>query len=73
MELFPRPRRLQRMLADPPTTRSGFLPVENAVFELSEVLLTSRAGNRAPGLCPQSTGPENAGEGLPELALRFET
>ena len=54
--------------------RFGFVPVETPVFELSEVLLTKSGGETERQVYfVQSTGAlEKAGEGLPELALRFD-
>ncbi|MCF7220809.1 histidine--tRNA ligase [Lysobacter sp. TLK-CK17T] len=54
--------------------RFGFLPVETPVMELSEVLLTKSGGETERQVYfVQSTGAlEKAGEGLPELALRFD-
>src|SRR5690606_31485649 len=52
----------------------GFLPVETPVFELSEVLLTKTGGETERQVYfVQSTGAlEKGGDGLPELALRFD-
>ena len=77
MELLPRDQiAFQRMLD---TIRHafeqfGFLPVETPVMELSEVLLTKSGGETERQVYfVQSTGAlEKAGEGLPELALRFD-
>jgi len=54
--------------------RFGFLPVETPVFELSETLLTKSGGETERQVYfVQSTGAlEKSGEGLPELALRFD-
>jgi len=54
--------------------RFGFLPVETPVMELSEVLLTKSGGETERQVYfVQSTGAlEKAGEGLPEMALRFD-
>jgi len=54
--------------------RFGFLPVETPVMELSEVLLTKSGGETERQVYfVQSTGAlEKAGEGRPELALRFD-
>ena len=54
--------------------RFGFLPVETPVMELSEVLLTKSGGETERQVYfVQSTGAlEKGGEGLPELALRFD-
>jgi histidyl-tRNA synthetase len=54
--------------------RFGFLPVETPVFELTEVLLTKSGGETEKQVYfAQSTGAlEKRGEGLPELALRFD-
>ncbi|HRN61936.1 MAG TPA: HisS family protein, partial [Luteimonas sp.] len=77
MELLPRDQiAFQRMLD---TIRRifegfGFLPVETPVFELSEVLLTKSGGETERQVYfAQSTGAlEKEGDGLPELALRFD-
>lgn len=77
MELLPRDQiAFQRMLD---TIRRifegfGFLPIETPVFELSEVLLTKSGGETERQVYfVQSTGAlEKGGEGLPELALRFD-
>ncbi|WP_024890623.1 histidine--tRNA ligase [Luteimonas huabeiensis] len=77
MELLPRDQiAFQRMLD---TIRRifegfGFLPVETPVFELSEVLLTKSGGETERQVYfVQSTGAlAKEGEGLPELALRFD-
>lgn len=59
--------------------RFGFLPVETPVMELSEVLLTKSGGETERQVYfVQSTGALGkasegaAGEGMPELALRFD-
>ncbi|MGY3264342.1 histidine--tRNA ligase [Lysobacter sp. HA35] len=54
--------------------RFGFLPVETPVMELSEVLLTKSGGETERQVYfAQSTGAlEKAGEGVPEMALRFD-
>ncbi|HEU0306461.1 MAG TPA: histidine--tRNA ligase, partial [Lysobacter sp.] len=58
--------------------RFGFLPVETPVMELSEVLLTKSGGETERQVYfVQSTGAlgkaaEGQGDGLPELALRFD-
>ncbi|SKA10806.1 histidine--tRNA ligase [Novilysobacter spongiicola] len=54
--------------------RFGFLPVETPVMELSEVLLTKSGGETERQVYfVQSTGAlEKAGDGLPEMALRFD-
>jgi len=54
--------------------RFGFLPVETPVFELSETLLTKSGGETERQVYfVQSTGAlAKEGEGLPELALRFD-
>jgi histidyl-tRNA synthetase len=77
MELLPREQiAFQRMLDSIRRNyeRFGFLPVETPVFELSEVLLTKTGGETERQVYfVQSTGAlEKAGEGLPELALRFD-
>ena len=77
MELLPRDQiAFQRMLDTIRRhyERFGFLPVETPVFELSEVLLTKSGGETERQVYfAQSTGAlEKAGEGLPELALRFD-
>ena len=77
LELLPREQiAFQRMID---TIRSGFasfgfLPVETPVFELSDVLLTKTGGETERQVYfVQSTGAlEKGGEGLPELALRFD-
>lgn len=77
MELLPRDQiAFQRMLDTIRATfeRFGFLPVETPVMELSEVLLTKSGGETERQVYfVQSTGSlEKGGEGLPELALRFD-
>jgi histidyl-tRNA synthetase len=77
MELLPREQiAFQRMLDTIRRTfeRFGFLPVETPVMELSEVLLTKSGGETERQVYfVQSTGAlDKAGEGLPELALRFD-
>lgn len=77
MELLPRDQvAFQRMLdAIRATFESyGFLPVETPVFELTDVLLTKSGGETERQVYfVQSTGAlEKAGDGLPELALRFD-
>ena len=77
MELLPRDQiAFQRMLDTIRQTfeRFGFLPVETPVMELSEVLLTKSGGETERQVYfVQSTGAlEKAGDGLPELALRFD-
>src|SRR5688572_6026892 len=77
MELLPRDQiAFQRMLDTIRLTfeRFGFLPVETPVFELSEVLLTKSGGETERQVYfVQSTGAlEKGGEGMPELALRFD-
>ena len=77
MELLPRDQvAFQRMLDAIRGTFEayGFLPVETPVFELSEVLLTKTGGETERQVYfVQSTGAlEKGGEGLPELALRFD-
>ena len=77
MELLPRDQiAFQRMLDMIRQTfeRFGFLPVETPVMELSEVLLTKSGGETERQVYfVQSTGAlEKGGEGLPELALRFD-
>ena len=77
MELLPREQvAFQRMLDTIRRTYEsfGFLPVETPVFELSEVLLTKTGGETERQVYfAQSTGAlEKAGEGMPELALRFD-
>jgi histidyl-tRNA synthetase len=77
MELLPRDQiAFQRMLDTIRRTFEGFgfLPVETPVMELSEVLLTKSGGETERQVYfVQSTGAlEKAGDGLPELALRFD-
>ena len=77
MELLPRDQiAFQRMLDTIRQVfeRFGFLPVETPVMELSEVLLTKSGGETERQVYfVQSTGAlEKSGEGLPELALRFD-
>lgn len=77
MELLPRDQiAFQRMLDTIRRNyeRFGFLPVETPVMELSEVLLTKTGGETERQVYfVQSTGAlEKTGEGLPELALRFD-
>ncbi|QSX78019.1 histidine--tRNA ligase [Agrilutibacter solisilvae] len=60
--------------------RFGFLPVETPVMELSEVLLTKSGGEterqvyfvQSTGALGKASAEGGAGEGLPELALRFD-
>ncbi len=79
MELLPREQiAFQRMLDAIRETfeRFGFLPVETPVMELSEVLLTKSGGETERQVYfVQSTGAlgrQDASEGMPELALRFD-
>ncbi|UOV05797.1 histidine--tRNA ligase [Pseudoxanthomonas mexicana] len=77
MELLPREQiAFQRMLDTIRRNyeRFGFLPVETPVFELSETLLTKSGGEtERQAYFVQSTGAlAKEGEGLPELALRFD-
>ena len=77
MELLPRDQiAFQRMLDTIRRTfeRFGFLPVETPAFELTEVLLTKSGGETERQVYfVKSTGAlEKGGEGLPELALRFD-
>ncbi|HTL14931.1 MAG TPA: histidine--tRNA ligase [Thermomonas sp.] len=77
MELLPRDQvAFQRMLDTIRRTfeQFGFLPVETPVMELSEVLLTKSGGETERQVYfVQSTGAlEKGGDGLPELALRFD-
>ncbi len=77
MELLPRDQiAFQRMLDTIRRNyeRFGFLPVETPVFELSEVLLTKTGGETERQVYfVQSTGAlEKSGDGLPELAMRFD-
>ncbi len=82
MELLPREQiAFQRMLDTIRRNyeRFGFLPVETPVFELSDVLLTKSGGEterqvyfvQSTGALAKSSADEG-GEGLPELALRFD-
>lgn len=77
MELLPREQIAFQHMRD--TIRAtfqsfGFLPVETPVFELSDVLLTKTGGETERQVYfVQSTGAlEKGGDGLPELALRFD-
>jgi histidyl-tRNA synthetase len=77
MELLPRDQvAFQRMLDAIRGTFEayGFLPVETPVFELTDVLLTKSGGETERQVYfVQSTGAlEKGGDGLPELALRFD-
>src|SRR5690606_23634812 len=77
MELLPRDQiAFQRMLDAIRRNyeRFGFLPAETPAMELSEVLLTKSGGETERQVYfVQSTGAlEKAGEGMPELALRFD-
>jgi len=77
MELLPREQiAFQRMLDTIRRNyeRFGFLPVETPAIELSEMLLTKTGGETERQVYfVQSTGAlEKAGEGVPELALRFD-
>ncbi len=77
MELLPRDQiAFQRLLDSIRHTfeQFGFLPVETPVMELSEVLLTKSGGETERQVYfVQSTGAlDKAGDGLPELALRFD-
>src|SRR5690554_1368742 len=77
MELLPRDQIAFQQMLDTIRRnyeRFGFLPVETPVFELSEVLLTKSGGETERQVYfVQSTGAlEKGGEGLPELALRFD-
>ncbi len=77
MELLPREQiAFQRMLDTIRRNyeRFGFLPVETPVFELSDVLLTKSGGETERQVYfVQSTGAlAKEGEGLPEMALRFD-
>ncbi|MBS0212272.1 MAG: histidine--tRNA ligase [Proteobacteria bacterium] len=77
MELLPREQiAFQRMLdvIRRNYERFGFLPVETPAIELSEVLLTKTGGETERQVYfVQSTGAlEKAGDGTPELALRFD-
>ena len=77
LELLPREQiAFQRMLGVIRRNyeRFGFLPVETPVMELSEVLLTKSGGETERQVYfLQSTGAlEKGGDGVPELALRFD-
>ena len=77
MELLPREQiAFQRMLDTIRRNyeRFGFLPVETPAIELSETLLTKSGGETERQVYfVQSTGAlAKEGEGLPELALRFD-
>ncbi|CAN7519871.1 histidine--tRNA ligase [Pseudoxanthomonas sp. LjRoot168] len=77
MELLPREQiAFQRMLDTIRRNyeRFGFMPVETPVFELSETLLTKSGGETERQVYfVQSTGAlAKEGDGLPELALRFD-
>lgn len=77
MELLPRDQiAFQRMLdvIRRNYERFGFLPVETPVMELSDVLLTKTGGETERQVYfVQSTGAlEKQGDGLPELAMRFD-
>ena len=77
MELLPREQiAFQRMLDTIRRNyeRFGFLPIETPAIELSEMLLTKSGGETERQVYfVQSTGAlENGGEGVPELALRFD-
>ncbi|MBV2207978.1 MAG: histidine--tRNA ligase [Thermomonas sp.] len=77
MELLPRDQiAFQRMLDTIRHTfeQFGFLPVETPVMELTDVLLTKSGGETERQVYfLQSTGSlEKQGDGLPELALRFD-
>jgi len=77
MELLPRDQiAFQRMLdvIRRNDERFGFLPIETPVIELSEVLLTKTGGETERQVYfVQSTGAlEKGGDGIPELALRFD-
>ncbi|MBS7455895.1 histidine--tRNA ligase [Coralloluteibacterium stylophorae] len=77
MELLPRDQiAFQRVLDTIRRNyeRFGFLPVETPVMELSDVLLTKTGGETERQVYfVQSTGAlEKGGEGVPELALRFD-
>ncbi len=79
MELLPREQiAFQRMLDSIRGTfeRFGFLPVETPVMELSEVLLTKSGGDTERQVyfvhSTGALGRQGAGEGMPELALRFD-
>ncbi len=77
MELLPREQiAFQRMLdvIRRNYERFGFLPIETPAIELSEMLLTKSGGETERQVYfVQSTGAlEKSGEGVPELALRFD-
>src|SRR3546814_6861987 len=77
MELLPRDQVAFQHMQDTirlTFERFGFLPVETPVFELSDVLLTKSGGETERQVYfVQSTGAlEKDGDGLPELALRFD-
>ena len=77
MELLPREQiAFQRMLdvIRRNYERFGFLPIETPAIELSEMLLTKTGGETERQVYfVQSTGAlEKSGEGVPELALRFD-
>src|SRR5687767_12150313 len=77
MELLPRDQIAFQRLLDTIRRnfeRFGFLPVETPVFELTDVLLTKSGGETEKQVYfVQSTGAlKQSGEGLPELALRFD-
>ncbi len=77
MELLPREQiAFQRVLDTIRRNyeRFGFLPIETPAIELSEMLLTKTGGETERQVYfVQSTGAlEKAGEGVPELALRFD-
>src|SRR5690606_18114140 len=77
MELLPRDQIAFPRMLDPIRRnyeRFRCLPVERPVMELSEVLLTKSGGETERQVYfVQSTGAlEKAGEGMPELALRFD-
>ncbi|MEO8743167.1 MAG: histidine--tRNA ligase [Lysobacteraceae bacterium] len=77
MELLPREQiAFQRMLdiIRRNYERFGFLPIETPAIELSEMLLTKTGGETERQVYfVQSTGAlEKPGDGVPELALRFD-
>ena len=77
MELLPREQiAFQRMLdvIRRNYERFGFLPIETPAIELSEMLLTKTGGETERQVYfVQSTGAlEKSGDGVPELALRFD-
>jgi histidyl-tRNA synthetase len=77
MELLPREQiALQRVLDAIRRNyeRFGFLPIETPAIELSEMLLTKTGGETERQVYfVQSTGAlEKSGDGVPELALRFD-